>query len=110
MKEKESLASTINTDKVHLNFALGKHYEDKKKFDTSFMHYERGNSLQQSQQHYKKEQMTSVLNLQIEYCDSTLFESKREFGHDASDPIFIVGPYYEYWIRCIMTKLSLALK
>ena len=91
MREKESLASTINTDRVHLNFALGKHYEDIKVFDKSFMHYERGNSLQQSQQHYKKEQITSILNLQIEYCDSTLFESKREFGHDAADPIFIVG-------------------
>ena len=60
-------------------------------FDKSFVHYERGNELQQSQQHYKKEHMTDVLNLQIEYCNSELCKSKKEFGHDATDPIFIVG-------------------
>ena len=91
MDEKESSTSTIITDRIHLNFALGKYYEDSKLFDKSFVHYERGNELQQSQQHYKKEHMTDVLNLQIEYCNSALFESKKEFGHDATDPIFIVG-------------------
>jgi len=91
MDEKESSTSTIITDRIHLNFALGKYYEDSKLFDKSFVHYERGNELQQSQQHYKKEHMTDVLNLQIEYCNSTLFEYKKEFGHDATDPIFIVG-------------------
>lgn len=91
MDEKESSTSTIITDRIHLNFALGKYYEDSKLFDKSFVHYERGNELQQSQQHYKKEHMTDVLNLQIEYCNSALFESKKEFGHDAADPIFIVG-------------------
>ena len=91
MDEKESSTSTIITDRIHLNFALGKYYEDSKLFDKSFVHYERGNELQQSQQHYKKEHMTDVLNLQIEYCNSELFKSKKEFGHDATDPIFIVG-------------------
>ena len=91
MDEKESSTSTIITDRIHLNFALGKYYEDSKLFDKSFVHYERGNELQQSQQHYKKEHMTDVLNLQIEYCNSELFKSKKEFGHDAADPIFIVG-------------------
>ena len=91
MDEKESSTSTIITDRIHLNFALGKHYEDSKLFDKSFVHYERGNELQQSQQHYKKEHMTDVLNLQIEYCNSTLFKRKKKFGHDGADPIFIVG-------------------
>ena len=91
MDEKESSTSTIITDRIHLNFALGKYYEDSKLFDKSFVHYERGNKLQQSQQHYKKEHMTDVLNLQIEYCDSTLFKRKKKFGHDRADPIFIVG-------------------
>ena len=91
MDEKESSTSTIITDRIHLNFALGKHYEDSKLFDKSFVHYERGNELQQSQQHYKKEHMTDVLNLQIEYCNSTLFKGKKKFGHDGADPIFIVG-------------------
>ena len=91
MDEKESSTSTIITDRIHLNFALGKYYEDSKLFDKSFVHYERGNELQQSQQHYKKEHMTDVLNLQIEYCNSTLFKRKKKFGHDGADPIFIVG-------------------
>ena len=66
MQESESGSSTKLVDRIHLNFALGKHFEDSKSFEKSFSYYKNGNALQSSNQHYKKEQMTDTLNLQIE--------------------------------------------
>jgi len=91
MQEKEASPTILTTDRIHICFALGKHYEDKKQFKLSFEYYERGNSLQKSQQHYKKEQITKILKLQQKYCDKSLFDKKEGMGCDAPDPIFIVG-------------------
>ncbi|MEC9415954.1 MAG: sulfotransferase, partial [Pseudomonadota bacterium] len=91
MQEKEASPTILTTDRVHICFALGKHYEDKKQFKLSFEYYERGNSLQKSQQNYKKEQITKILKLQQKYCDQSLFDKKEGMGCDAPDPIFIVG-------------------
>ena len=91
MQEKEASPTIITTDRIHICFALGKHYEDKKQFKQSFEYYERGNSLQRSQQHYKKEQITDILALQHKYCNQSLFDKKKDMGCTAPDPIFIVG-------------------
>ena len=91
MQEKEASPTIITTDRIHICFALGKHYEDKKQFKQSFEYYERGNSLQRSQQHYKKEQITDILALQHKYCNQTLFDKQKDMGCTAPDPIFIVG-------------------
>ena len=91
MQEKEASPTITTTDRIHICFALGKHYEDKKQFKQSFEYYERGNSLQRSQQHYKKEQITDILALQHKYCTQSLFKEKEGMGCKAPDPIFIVG-------------------
>jgi tetratricopeptide (TPR) repeat protein len=91
MQEKEASPTIITTDRIHICFALGKHYENKKQFKQSFEYYERGNSLQRSQQHYKKEQITDILALQHKYCNQSLFDKKKDMGCTAPDPIFIVG-------------------
>ena len=91
MQENESASSTILADRIHLNFALGKHFEDSKSFEKSFTYYENGNALQSANQHYKKEHMTDILDLQIKYCNEELFSKNDDAGYDAPDPIFIVG-------------------
>ena len=91
MQESESGSSTKLVDRIHLNFALGKHFEDSKCFEKSFSYYKNGNALQSSNQHYEKEQMTDTLNLQIAHCKEELFSENKGTGYDASDPIFIVG-------------------
>ena len=91
MQEKEASPTIITTDRIHICFALGKHFEDKKQFKQSFEYYERGNSLQRSQQHYKKEQITDILALQHKHCNQSLFDKKKDMGCAAPDPIFIVG-------------------
>jgi tetratricopeptide (TPR) repeat protein len=78
-------------DRVYLNFALGKAYEDRADFDTSFRHYERGNKLKKSQGRYQAEQMAEDLKAQREVCSAELFARKSAAGHAAPDPIFILG-------------------
>ena len=91
MIDKEKAATTLQVDKIHLNFALGKHFEDIKNFDKSFQYYANGNSIQKSAQNYDKKQMAYLLDLQKNYCDKSLFKKLEGCGYDAPDPIFIVG-------------------
>ena len=91
MIDKEVAASTLLIDKIHLCFALGKHYEDIKQFEQSFHYYERGNTSRKIEQHYTKEQMTNILALQEKHCNASLFNTKKDQGCKQPDPIFIVG-------------------
>ena len=76
---------------IHICFALGKAYEDRKEYDTSFGHYERGNELKRVQSRYDADQMTAELNSQITACTPDLFAKQSGKGCDAPDPIFILG-------------------
>jgi len=78
-------------DRVYLNFALGKAYEDLADFNTSFTYYERGNRLKKSQCRYQAAQMADDMAAQREVCSAQLFGHKAAAGHIAPDPIFILG-------------------
>ncbi len=78
-------------DQVHLCFALGKAYEDKEEFETSFEYYERGNKLKKSQSRYDAGQMSADLRSQHDVCTSEFFDQNKGTGYDAPDPIFVVG-------------------
>ena len=78
-------------ERVHLCFALGKAFEDKKDVKQSFAFYEQGNHLKKSQSRYEAGQITKELELQREHVTAKLLREKRDFGHASSDPIFIVG-------------------
>ena len=79
------------SDKVNVHFSLGKAYEDRESFEAAFVHYNQGNLTKQLQSRYKAEDMTAELRAQSEHCDASLFEAQAGKGHDAPDPIFIVG-------------------
>ena len=91
MITQEGKESTSIINKIHLCFALGKHYEDIKNFKSSFFYYERGNHLQKTKQHYTKENMHKILGLQQIHCNQKLFDQNQNKGFPAPDPIFIVG-------------------
>ena len=78
-------------DRIHLCFAAGKAYEDRKNYDTSFAYYERGNALKKEQLKYKDEMFQSRVEAQIEVCSAELFERRQNAGCAAPDPIFVVG-------------------
>ena len=76
-------------DRVYLQFALGKAFEDRKDYEQSFHHYAKGNAIKKNQLQYKAEGTTQECDDQITACTRQVFE--RETGHTAPDPIFILG-------------------
>lgn len=78
-------------DRVHLCFALGKAFEDRKAYDQAFAYLERGNLLKSAQTRYTTDQMRAEFAAQKEVCTPELFSKRSGVGHAAPDPIFIVG-------------------
>jgi len=76
-------------DRVYLQFALGKAFEDKNAFDKSFFHYSKGNDIKRTQVQYRADGTSRECEEQIAACTPETF--KQVSGHDAPDPIFIVG-------------------
>ena len=91
MHVQEENRNLSHMDRVYLNFALGKAYEDRADFATSFRYYEQGNRLKKIQTTYKAEQMSQDLEAQRHTCTAELFERHAGSGDQAPDPIFIVG-------------------
>ena len=80
-----------HADRVHLNFALGKAYEDREDFETSFRCYEQGNRAKKAASRYDADKMTDELRAQHEVCTAGMLSRGAEAGHSAGDPIFVVG-------------------
>ena len=78
-------------NKIHLAFALGKAYEDRQDYDTSFHFYAQGNSLKQGALQYDASYIEKQVAAQIQHCPPSLFQAKRNVGDSRPDPIFIVG-------------------
>ncbi|QIQ85392.1 tetratricopeptide repeat-containing sulfotransferase family protein [Erythrobacter sp.] len=91
MKEQAARADLAFMDRVHIAFALGKAHEDRKEYAESFAAYEEGNALKRAQTRYSAEAMSEELARQREMVTRELLESKAGMGHDAPDPIFILG-------------------
>jgi len=91
MQASEEASTTTLVDRFHLCFAIGKAYEDRKDFDTSFEYYERGNRLKKEQCRYDAALTEKEFKAQMEVCTPALFAAKAGQGNPAPDPIFIVG-------------------
>ena len=76
-------------DRVYLQFALGKAFEDKNEFEKSFFHYNKGNEIKRAQVQYRADGTSRECDEQIAACTPETFKKTR--GYDAPDPIFIVG-------------------
>ena len=91
MEEQAARPDLAFMDRVHLSFALGKAHEDRENYEASFEHYERGNALKRAQTRYDADAMSAELAKQREVCTRELFAKHAGAGHDAPDPIFILG-------------------
>ena len=83
--------SVSKLDKIQIHFALGKAEEDKGEYAASFENYRRGNALKLETSNHSREQLDIRISSQIEICTKSLFERLKNVGHDAPDPIFVVG-------------------
>ena len=80
-----------HASRIHIAFALGKAYEDRKDYDKAFEAYASGNALKHQTIRYTTEQMQAELDAQKTWCTADLFEKQSGKGGPAPDPIFIVG-------------------
>jgi len=91
MRAAESAPDTLELDRYHLCFALGKGLEDRQHYEQSFEYYARGNALKHAASRYQAKPIELNTRLQIEVCTRELFARHRHAGAHAVDPIFIVG-------------------
>ncbi|MEL7232300.1 MAG: sulfotransferase, partial [Pseudomonadota bacterium] len=77
--------------RVHIAFALGKAFEDRREYAQAFTHYEQGNALKRQQTRYTTEQMREELGAQKRHCTADLFTAEEGLGDPSPDPIFILG-------------------
>ena len=91
MQIAESAASTTLVDRYHLNFALGKAFENRDEFAESWRHYEIGNKLKRSESRYRPDIIETNTSQQIKTCTKALFTTHAAAGVRNQDPIFIVG-------------------
>ncbi|MFW5633510.1 MAG: tetratricopeptide repeat-containing sulfotransferase family protein [Erythrobacter sp.] len=91
MKEQAARADLSFMDRVHIAFALGKAHEDRGEYAASFAAYDEGNALKRAQTRYSADAMSAELARQKAVCTRDLFEARAGSGHDAPDPIFILG-------------------
>jgi tetratricopeptide (TPR) repeat protein len=91
MQRLEAEPSLTPTDRVHLDFALGKAFEDRKDYAKSFDYYSRGNQIKKIQSRYNADSMTAELASQQTIVDRALIDRFKGAGCPADDPIFILG-------------------
>jgi tetratricopeptide (TPR) repeat protein len=91
MHAQEDDSNLSHIDRTYLFFALGKAYEDRAEYGSSFDYYERGNRLKKSQSRYDAAEISADLQAQRAVCTADLFQDKSGSGYPAPDPVFVLG-------------------
>ena len=78
-------------DELHLHFALGKAYEDRRDAEPAWDHYAAGNRIRSAQLRHDPDRITGIVDRSIELMTEQFFAARQGQGHDAPDPIFILG-------------------
>jgi hypothetical protein len=78
-------------EKVFMHFALAKAYEDEEDFKKSFEHYKKGNDHKHTKSMFNLKDFEIECQNQKEVCTKDLFETKKDWGFESSEPIFILG-------------------
>ncbi|MFM5950151.1 MAG: tetratricopeptide repeat-containing sulfotransferase family protein [Novosphingobium sp.] len=84
-------AELAREDRFHLDFALGKAYEDRAQPEPAFGHYAAANALRRTELDYDADETERFVDQMIAVCTPELFAQHAAQGCDASDPIFVLG-------------------
>lgn len=77
--------------RVNMLLSLGKHFENEKKYDEAFHHYQRGNELRRSHELYDPVQTQVIHDRIIQVFDREFLDSRHGAGNPDPAPILIVG-------------------
>jgi tetratricopeptide (TPR) repeat protein len=78
-------------DRFHLDFALGKAWEDRGAAEPAFAHYAAANELRRTKVRYDADDTAALVDRMIALATPAFFEAAAGHGCDSPDPIFIVG-------------------
>ncbi|MEO8374958.1 MAG: sulfotransferase [Sphingomonas bacterium] len=78
-------------DRFHLDFALGKAFEDRKDAARAFDHYVAGNTLRRTKIVYDAEETGRFVADSVALCTPAFFSTRKGAGCPAQDPILVIG-------------------
>ena len=84
-------ASLHADDELHLHFALGKAFEDRRDAAQAWNHYAAGNRIRAGQLRHDPDRITDIVDRSIALMREDFFAARQGSGCDAPDPIFILG-------------------
>ena len=91
MRKQLGHAGLDTEHRLHFEFALGKALEDECDYPASFRHYQQGNALRRSLVPYSADENHVRVERAKQLYTREFFSQRAGSGHDAPDPIFIVG-------------------
>jgi tetratricopeptide (TPR) repeat protein len=78
-------------DRFHLDFALGKAFEDRRDWPKAFAHYDAGNRLRRKSLDYDADDQSQQVARQLAAFTPSYFAARAGSGCPAPDPIFVLG-------------------
>jgi Flp pilus assembly protein TadD len=78
-------------NRIRLNFALGKAFDDRGDTERAFQHYSEGNRLRNANATYNPQQIQNWVDQAEANYDADFFAKRASFGCPVPDPIFVVG-------------------
>ena len=84
-------AGLEDDDRLHLHFALGKGFEDRRDADRAWSHYAAGNAIRSAQVGHDPDRTTDLVDRSIAIMTREFFAGREDMGCEAPDPIFVLG-------------------
>ena len=78
-------------DRFHLDFALGKAFEDRGSADDAFGYYAAGNALRRESLDYSAAETSRFVDKLIAIATPEFLTARAGLGCDAPDPVFVLG-------------------
>ena len=91
MEEQLARPQVRGTERIPLEFALGKALEDQALYERAFEHYARGNALQRSTMVDHLDSGIEELERSRNLYTASYLDARADWGSERHDPIFIVG-------------------
>lgn len=91
MRAALSVENLAHEDSFHLYFALGKASEDRADHAAAFDYYAKGNALRSAELQHDPQVVTGQVDKVIARFTPEFIQARAGQGHDAQDPIFIIG-------------------
>ena len=91
MQVAEARPGTQDMDRVYLDFALGKAFEDRGDYAASWSYYERGNALRRATSRYRPEVAEACVARLKEVFTAEFFADRAGWGAGDRAPIFVLG-------------------